>query len=86
MNPLLSLLGGVGGTSGGGNPMKQALMAMISGQKAEDFMANLSKTDSRFKDVDFNHLETAAHNLCQQKGVDENALAAQVQKDISNMM
>lgn len=87
MNPFLSMLGGIGNASqGGGNPMKQALMAMLSGQKAEDFMANLSKNDSRFKDVDFNHLENTAHNLCQKMGVDENQLAAKVQKDISSMM
>ena len=90
MNPLLSLLGGnIGGggpTPTGGNPMKQAIIAMMSGQSPESFLSNLAKTDSRFQGLDFSNLEQTARNLCQKKGIDENQAIQQVQNSVKNMM
>lgn len=89
MNPLLNLLGGnIGGGSAstGGNPMKQAVIAMMSGQSPESFLSNLAKTDSRFQGLDFSNLEQTAHDLCKQKGVDENQAIQQVQNSVKNMM
>ena len=83
MNPFLSLLGG---NLAGGNPIKQALIAMASGQSAEDFMANLSKNDARFQGLDFSNLEQTARNLCRQKGIDENQALQQVQNNVKSMM
>lgn len=80
MNPLLGMI------AGGNGVMKQAILAMMSGQSAEDFMANLSKTDSRFQGVDMGNLQKSAQQLCHQKGVDEQSMIQQVTQQVRDLM
>lgn len=85
MNPMLSFLGGA--MSGGGRNaiFAKALAAMASGKTAEEFMSDLAKTDSRFQGIDVSNLEATANQLCQQKGVDQNSLAAEVQNELKGL-
>ena len=82
MNPILGLLG-MGGNQ---SVMLRAVQAWMSGQSAEDFMSDLARTDKRFAGVDVGNLERSARNLCGQKGVDAEQLAAQVKEQVKTMM
>ena len=86
MNPLMQMLGQVAGGGQGKNAIfMQALGAMSRGESPESFLASLAKNDSRFQGIDFSNLEKAAHNLCQQKGVDENKALEQVKGDLQSI-
>lgn len=84
MNPILSLLNGGTGNNKLGLMMR-AFNAAMRGESAESFMANLAKEDPRFQGIDFSNLEQTAHNLCRQKGVNENALIEDVKNQINNL-
>lgn len=85
MNPMLALLGGAMNGGGRNAIFAKALAAMASGKSAEEFMADLAKTDSRFQGIDVNNLESTANQLCQQKGVDKNVLTAEVQNELKGL-
>ena len=85
MNPILSLLSG--GTAGNGKAAlyARALAAMARGESAESFMADLAKTDPRFKGIDMANLEQSANKLCQEKGVNKERLASQIGEEIKGL-
>ena len=85
MNPILNFLnGGAAGNSEMSLYMR-AINAAMRGESAESFLIGLAKEDPRFQGLDFNNLEKTAHDLCQQKGVNENHLINQVQNDLTNI-
>ena len=91
MNPLMSMLGGMGGSPmggspmGGGNIMMQAMGAMMRGESPQAFMQNLAKTNPQLKGIDMTNLQGTAQNLCNKNGVDVNSALSQVQSQISKM-
>ena len=52
--------------------MLQAVAAMIRGESAQSFMANLAKNDPRLKGLDLNDLNKTAENLYNSQGKDIN--------------
>ena len=57
---------------GNGNIMGQAFSAMMSGQRPQEFLSNLAKTNPRLQGLDMNNLQQTAQNLCNQRGVNMN--------------
>ena len=84
MNPILAMMGG-GKANSGRMVFLQAIKAMVSGQSPEDFMRNLAKTNPEFQGLDMDNLESTAHKLSAQKGVDEGELAKKIQTEIQSM-
>jgi len=74
------------GMGGGNGIMQKAVMAMLSGQTPETFLQNLAKTDARFQGLDLTNLENTAHQLCHDRGIDENQLAAQVKNQVQDLI
>ena len=61
-------------------------MAMLSGQTPETFLQNIAKTDARFQGLDLTNLETTAHQLCRDRGIDEQKLAEQVKNQVQDLI
>lgn len=78
-NPLMSFLTGMtGGGAGGTNILLQAVGAAMRGESATDFMTRLANERPELKQINLGDLQGSAQKLCQQKGVDANALAKQI--------
>lgn len=72
---ILGLLGG-----GGNNIMLQAFGAMMQGQKPEQFLQNLARSNPQLQGIDLSNLQQSAENLYKSKGVD----IEQAKKDVAN--
>ena len=84
MNPLFNLI--MGASKGlQNNLFIQAVNAAMRGESAESFMQNLVQTDPRFRGLDPNNLEKTAEDLCRKKGVDSEALKAQIKAQVENI-
>lgn len=82
MNPILQLMGGMGGANGGRSILMQAFAAMSRGESPEAFMKNLAKSNPALQGFDFDNLEATAHKLSAQKGADETQIISYVKKEI----
>ena len=83
-NPLMSILGGFGG-SGNGNLMMQAFGAMMRGESPKDFLRNLANTNPAFKGLDLTDINATARKVCSEHGVDADKLTAEITQTISTM-
>ncbi len=65
--------------------MLQAVSAMIRGESARDFMANLAKNEPRLQGLDLNNLNKTAENLYNSQGKDINQAKQDIVDSINNM-
>jgi hypothetical protein len=75
--------------SGGGGSMQimmQAVGAAMRGERPEDFLSNLAKTNPQLKGLDLTNLESTANKLAQQKGVDMNQLTESVKASVNKLV
>lgn len=89
-NPLLGFLSGMaGGGAGVGDGaalLMQAVGAAMRGESAQDFMSRLASERPELRQVNLGDLQGSAQKLCQQKGVDANALAQKIDNVIDPMI
>ena len=83
-NPLMGILGGL--TSGNGNIMLQAFGAMMRGESPQEFMRSLANTRPELRGMDLNDINGTAHKLCQERGIDETKLTAEIRQSVGKMM
>ena len=83
MNPLLSALTGGNGAM---SIMMQAVGAAMRGERPEDFMKGLAKTNSQLRGLDLDNLEQTANDLAKQKGADMGQLTESVKKTIGGLL
>ena len=81
-NSLMSILGGFAGGSGNGSIMLQAFGAMMRGESPQTFMQNLARTRPELQGMDLTDINGAAHKLCQERGIDEGKLTAEIKQAI----
>ena len=79
MNPILQMFGG--GMTNGKSVMLQAFAAMMRGESPEAFMQGLAKRVPELQGLDLTNLESTAHTLSAQKGVNENQLIQQIETE-----
>ena len=85
-NPLMSIFGGMmGGNGGGGNIFLQAAGAFLRGESPRDFVQNLAKTTPELRGMNLSDINAAAHKLCQERGIDEAKLTAEIKKAIESI-
>ena len=86
-NSLMSFLGGFagGGAGGNGSIMLQAFGAMMRGESPQTFMQNLARTRPELQGIDLTDINGAAHKLCQERGIDEGKLVAEIKQSVSKM-
>ena len=77
MNPLMMLTG-----NNSNNLMMQAFGAMMRGESPQTFMQNLARTRPELQGMDLTDINGAAHNLCQERGIDEGKLTAEIKQAI----
>lgn len=80
-NPLLSLFGNIGGSSGGLNGttiLMQAVGAAMRGESPQAFMKRLANQVPQLKRMNLDDLQGTAQQLCQQNGVNANDMAKQI--------
>lgn len=86
-NPLLGFLSGItGGAAGGTSILMQAVGAAMRGESAHDFMTRLANERPELRQVNLGDLQGSAQKLCQQQGVDPNALAQKIDGVIDPMI
>jgi hypothetical protein len=78
MNSLLNLIGSQGGGINGTNILLQAVGAAMRGESAQAFMKRLANQHPQLKKMNLDDLQGAAQQLCQQKGVDAEEMAKQI--------
>ena len=76
-NSLMSFLGGFAG-GGNGSIFMQAVGSFMRGERPEDFLQNLARTRPELQGIDLTDINGAAHKLCQERGIDEGKLTAEV--------
>ena len=89
MNSLLSMLGNMGGASGGANGsaiLMQAVGAAMRGESPQQFMKKLANAHPQLKKVNLDDLMGSAQQLCQQNGVDVNEVKQQLDNAINPML
>lgn len=82
MNPILQMMGGMGGGANGRNILLQAFAAMTRGETPEAFLKSLAKNNPQLQGLDLDNLEKTAHALSAQKGVDESQVLDKVKAEI----
>ena len=83
MNSLLKMIQG-GNQNKGMRIMMQAFAAMKRGETPEAFMANLAKTEPELQGFDLSDLAGTSHQIAQQKGINEQEFATQLQQQFAN--
>lgn len=83
-NPLMNILSGFSGGNGG--LMMQAIGAMMRGESPQTFLQNLARTRPELQGMDLTDINAAAHRVCQERGVDEAKLTAEIRQSVSGMM
>lgn len=82
-NPLMSILGGFGGSNS--NIFMQAIGAMMRGESPKDFMMALARTRPELQGLDLNDINATAQKVCQEHGVDSQKLTAEITQTIATM-
>jgi len=82
-NPLMSILGGMGGSSG--NLFMQAVGAMMRGESPKDFMRNLANTNPAFQGLDLTDINATAQKVCREHGVDAEKLTAEIVQTVGTI-
>lgn len=89
MNSLLSglskMAAATGATGGmqGPSMLLQALGAAMRGESASDFMKTLANSHPQLKQYDLNNLSATAQQVCQNNGVNPDAVTQQIDNVIS---
>lgn len=65
------------------NILLQAIGAAMRGESPNDFMKNLANSHPQLRQYDLNNLGAAAQQVCQNNGVDPNAVAKQLDNVIN---
>ena len=85
-NPLMNILGGLtGGGNGAGNILMQAAGAFMRGESPKDFLRNLANLRPELRGMDLSDINAAAHKLCQERGIDEAKLTAEIKGVIESI-
>ena len=81
-NPLMGILGGLGG---GNNLFMQAVGAMFRGESPQDFMRNLANSRPELRGMDLTDINATAQKVCREHGVDAEKLTAQITQTVGSM-
>ena len=76
-NSLMSFLSGMAGGNNG--LFMQAVGAFMRGESPQDFMRNLANTNPALRGIDLNDINGSARKICQERGVDPDKLASDIQ-------
>ena len=82
MNSILSSLGIDNNALG---LMIQAYQAMSSGQRPQEFLMNLAKSQPELQGLDFSNLEKTANEVCAENNVDKQALTSKIKDKFANL-
>ena len=82
-NPLLNIFGAM--SNGGSNIFFKIAGAMMRGESPVEFAQNLARTVPALQGMDLTDLKAAAHKLCQERGIDEAKLTAEIKQSVANM-
>ena len=87
MNSVLNMFGGVGNNGVGGNAiMMQAIGAMLRGESAQSFAKRLANSYPEMKKMNLDDLWGSAQKLAQERGVNADELAKQLESQITPML
>lgn len=78
MNSLLNLIGNPSGGINGTNILLQAVGAAMRGESPQAFMKRLANQHPQLKKMNLDDLQGTAQQLCQQKGVNAEEVAKQI--------
>ena len=85
-NPLLGIFGSAG--SGGGMFGKivfKIVGSIMRGESPQDCFRDLASTIPELQKFNANDLRGAAHQLCQERGIDEGKITAEIKQSISSI-
>ena len=88
-NPLMSIFGSMTGGAGGGSFLKiigKIAGAIIRGESPVEFAQRLAQTEPALQGLDLSDLQGAAHKLCQERGIDEAKLTAEIKQSMSSAL
>lgn len=86
-NPLLGFLGGMMGSgNSGGNIFLQAFSAMMRGDSPADFLRSMAQTNPALRGIDPNNISGSAQRLCQERGIDQSKLKAEIKQSVAGML
>ena len=80
----MNFFGNIGG--GGGGIFLKIVGAIIRGESPVDFAKRLAQTEPALQGMDLSDLKAAASKLCQERGIDEAKLTAEIKQSISAAM
>ena len=87
-NPLMSILGGSGGGMLGG-PFGKIIFkvagSIMRGESPQDCFRSLANEIPELQKFNANDLKGAAHQLCQERGIDEAKITAEIKQSISSI-
>ena len=87
-NPLMGILGGKGGGMFSGTFGKiifKVAGSIMRGESPQDCFRDLASTIPELQKFDANDLRGAAHKLCQERGIDEAKITAEIKQSIASM-
>ena len=62
--------------------MAKAFAAMMRGESPKTFMQGLAKNHPQLQGMNFDNMQGAAQNLCNQKGIDMNQKINEIQSQL----
>lgn len=74
MNPIMNMFGNNAGQS----IMMQAIGAAMRGESPQAFMKKLANSHPQLKRMDLDNLYNSAQQLCQERGIDPDEVAKQI--------
>ena len=78
MNPILQMMSQ---RPNGQNMMMRAMSAMMSGQTPQQFLRSIPELNN----MDFNNIQNAAQQLCQQRGINYEQAKSQISNQLAGM-
>ena len=60
--------------------------AIIRGESPIEFAQRLAQTEPALQGLDLTDLQGAAHKLCQERGIDESKLTAEIKQSLSSVI
>ena len=82
-NPLMGILGGSG--SPFGKIIFKVVGSIMRGESPQDCFRDLASTIPELQRFNANDLNAAAHQLCQERGIDEAKITAEIKQSIASM-
>ena len=86
-NPLMSIFGGGSGIFSGpfGKIIFKVAGSIMRGESPQDCFRDLANTIPELQKFNANDLRGAAHQLCQERGIDEGKITAEIKQSISSI-